>query len=578
MRKFQLFQIIILILITVSCEKEKDIKTSLSLDKVSGYVQKGPFLNGTAITISELSTDLTPTGKNYPSQILDNKGTFEVRNLELSSQFVELKADGFYFNEVANSNSTTQLTLFALSDLKDKSSLNVNVLSTLEKGRVGYLISNGSSFLNAKKQAQSEILAIFEMGKSTMTESELLDISKTGDDNAILLAISVILQAYSTVSDLSELLANISTDIREDGILNSQTLGTILINNAKTIKSDQIRKNLEARYETLGLAANIPDFEKYISQFIANTKFIYISPFPELTTSLVKDNTANTATCGGNITKEGTSPVTVRGICWSTNQNASIADSKTNNGTGGGSFISYLTALTPNTTYYIRAYATNSAGTAYGNEVTFKTSESGVGTITDSDGNVYHTVTIGTQIWMVENLKTTKYRNGESLKYIPDDTEWSNQSTSGAYCWFQNDITKKSTYGALYNWYAVADLRSIAPVGWHIPSNADWIKLIDYLGGEWVAGDKLKEAGISHWDSPNAGATNETGFTALPGGYRNYHLGFGYGYIGTVGNWWTSSENDIDSGWYRKMDNVNSNVQSGPYGKKGGLSVRCIKD
>lgn len=273
MKKFQLLQFIVLILITVSCEKEKDTKTGLSLAKVSGYVQKGPFLNGTAITISELSTDLVPTGKNYPSQILDNKGTFEVKNVELSSQFVELKADGFYFNEVSNSNSSAQLTLFALSDLTNKASLNVNVLSTLEKVRVEYLISNGSNFSDAKKQAQSEILAIFEMGKSAMTESELLDITQSGDDNAILLAISVILQGYLTVPDLSELLANISTDIREDGILNSQTLGSALINNAKAIKSDQIRQNLEVRYETLGLTVTIPDFEKYVNQFIANTDF-----------------------------------------------------------------------------------------------------------------------------------------------------------------------------------------------------------------------------------------------------------------------------------------------------------------
>jgi hypothetical protein len=275
MKKFQLFQIIVLILITVSCEKEKDNKTNLSLDKVSGYVQKGPYLNGTAITISELSTDLIPTGKNFSSQILDNKGTFEIKNVELSSQYVELKADGFYFNEIANSNSAAQLTLYALSDLTNKVSLNVNVLSNLEKRRVEYLIANGYNFSNAKKQAQAEILKIFEIEKTNMIESELLDITKTGDDNAILLAVSIILQGYLTVSDLSELHANISTDIREDGVLNSQILGSTLINNAKTIKLNKIRENLENRYETLGLEVTIPDFEKYVNQFIDSTEFEY---------------------------------------------------------------------------------------------------------------------------------------------------------------------------------------------------------------------------------------------------------------------------------------------------------------
>jgi hypothetical protein len=275
MKTLKFLIIFILFIASISCEKEKDNKTNLSLDKVNGYVQKGPYLNGTAITISELSTDLIPTGKNFSSQILDNKGTFEIINIELSSQFVELKADGFYFNEIKNGNSTAQLTLFALSDLTNKSSLNVNVLSNLEKSRVVYLISNGKNFSDAKEQAQNEILNIFKINKSDMLESELLDITKPGDDNAILLAVSVILQGYLTVSDLSELLANISTDIREDGVLNSQTLGSTLINNAKTIKLNIIRENLENRYETLGLDVIISNFEKYVNQFIDSTDFIF---------------------------------------------------------------------------------------------------------------------------------------------------------------------------------------------------------------------------------------------------------------------------------------------------------------
>jgi hypothetical protein len=245
----------------------------LSYEKINGYVQKGPFLNGTAITISELTNDLVPTGKNFTSQILDNKGTFEIKNVELSSQYVELKADGFYFNEIKNENSSAQLTLYAFSDLTNKSSLNVNVLSNLEKNRVDYLISNGSSFADAKNQAQNEILSIFEISKSNMLESEQLDITKSGDDNAILLAVSVILQGYLTVSDLSELLANISTDIREDGILNSQSIGSKLINNAQMIKLDNVRQNLESKYEEFGLVIIVPDFEKYVNQFIANTNF-----------------------------------------------------------------------------------------------------------------------------------------------------------------------------------------------------------------------------------------------------------------------------------------------------------------
>jgi hypothetical protein len=257
----------------VSCEKHDNNTHNLSIEKISGYVQKGPYINGSSITISELSSDLIQTGRTYSSQILDNTGTFEMKSIELISQFAELKVDGFYFNEILNKNSTAQLTLYALSDLEDKSSLNVNVLSSLEKRRVEYLVSQGFSFNDAKSQAQSEILEIFEISKSEMMESERLDITKNGEDHAILLSISVILQGYLQVADLSELLANLSNDLYEDGELNDSTLGTILINNAKTIKLSEIRTNLTDRYETQGLEVTIPDFEKYVNQFVDNTPF-----------------------------------------------------------------------------------------------------------------------------------------------------------------------------------------------------------------------------------------------------------------------------------------------------------------
>lgn len=277
MKILNLFLILALSLIIFSCEKEKDNETELILEKVNGFVQKGPYLNGTTIMISELTDDLAPTGKNFTAQILDNKGTFEIKNVSLTSQFVELIANGFYFNEVNNSNSSAQLTLFALSDLSNKSSLNVNILSSLEKNRVAYLVSNGISFFEAKTQAQREILSIFEISKDGISVSEQLDITKPGDDNAILLAVSAILQGHLSVSELSELIANISTDIRDDGMLNNQSLGSVLINNAKTIKLEDIRKNLEDRYEELGLNVSIPDFEKYVNQFIDSTDFEFTS-------------------------------------------------------------------------------------------------------------------------------------------------------------------------------------------------------------------------------------------------------------------------------------------------------------
>ena len=155
--------------------------------------------------------------------------------------------------------------------------------------------------------------------------------------------------------------------------------------------------------------------------------------------------------------------------------------------------------------------------------------------VTDYDGNHYSSVLIGSQIWMAENLKTIKYNDGTAIPLVTDATEWSNLTTHG-YCWYNNDeATYGDTYGALYNWYTV-ETGNLCPTGWHVPTDAEWTELIDYLGGESVAGGKLKETGTTHWNSPNPGATNETGFTTLPGGYRADFNGSS-GDIGNGGYW-----------------------------------------
>jgi uncharacterized protein (TIGR02145 family) len=196
-------------------------------------------------------------------------------------------------------------------------------------------------------------------------------------------------------------------------------------------------------------------------------------------------------------------------------------------------------------------------------------------TVTDIDGNVYHTVTIGTQVWMVENLKTTKYRDGTSIPKVPGGIQWSNLTT-GVYC-DNNTVNHSTTYGRLYNWYAVNDSRKIAPTGWHVPTDAEWTTLTTYLGGESVAGGKLKEAGITHWQSPNSGATNESGFSALPGGDL-YSLNGTLYNLTDYGTWWSSTGYFIASAWTRVMQNVESNVYRGHFEKCNGYSVRCLRD
>ena len=302
-----------------------------------------------------------------------------------------------------------------------------------------------------------------------------------------------------------------------------------------------------------------------------------LATFPTISTSVASSITSTTALSGGNITSDGGSTVTLRGVCWSTSLNPTISNSKTTNGTGTGTFTSNLTGLIANTSYNVRAYATNAAGTAYGSNVSFTTEAISGSTVTDIDGNVYNTVNIGNQVWMAENLKTTRYRNGSSIGTTTPSTLDIRSETNPKYQWaYDGNESNVVTYGRLYTWYAATDSRNICPSGWHLPTSAEWTTLINNLGGEIVAGGKLKESGTSHWQSPNTGATNSSGFTALPGGDRNTN-GIFFN-IGNWGFWWSSTESTPINAWNRSMFYISTYPTSFDYSKTLGESVRCIKD
>jgi uncharacterized protein (TIGR02145 family) len=291
---------------------------------------------------------------------------------------------------------------------------------------------------------------------------------------------------------------------------------------------------------------------------------------PYVTTTNVTAITPSTALSGGNVTSDGGAEVSAKGVCWNTSGNPGVTDNKTSDGTGKGSFTSNLTGLIAGTTYYLRAYATNSAGTAYGNEISFRTSQQ----ITDIDGNVYNVVTIGTQDWLVENLKVTHYRNGDPIPNVTLDTEWELLS-DGAYCNYDNSLANGTVYGRLYNWYAATDSRNIAPEGWHVPSDDEWDILVTHLGGVYDAGAKLKEIGTSHWKDPNSGATNESGFTALPAGLRNWAGGFEY-IIWGCGFW--STDFAGDDATVQLLDYNTTDVYAAQENHRSGRSIRCIRD
>ena len=279
---------------------------------------------------------------------------------------------------------------------------------------------------------------------------------------------------------------------------------------------------------------------------------------PTLTTNTITNISSTSATSGGVISSDGGALIIAKGICWSTSSNPTVANNITNEGTGVTSFTCKMTGLQEGTKYYVRAYATNAKGTSYGNEVSFTTSSNSSVTITDIDGNSYKKVTIGTQTWMAENLRTSKYSDGTVIPNITVNTIWSNLTT-GAWSYYNNDAANNAKYGKLYNWFAVSNTtngnKNVCPYGWHMPTNAEWRVLTDYLGGESVAGGKMKEVGTTNWYSPNTDATNTSLFTGLPGGYRG--INGVYTSITWDGYWWGSTEGNTSDAWEHPMVRFN---------------------
>jgi uncharacterized protein (TIGR02145 family) len=234
-----------------------------------------------------------------------------------------------------------------------------------------------------------------------------------------------------------------------------------------------------------------------------------------------------------------------------------------------------LGGLTPNTTYHFRVKAENELGAVYSNDSTFMTVLDGItGSVTDTDGNSYGTIGIGHQTWMTENLKTTKYNDGSAITLVEKDSIWQQLSTGG-YCWFENNISYKNTYGAMYNWYTV-NTGKLCPNGWHVPSETEFTTLVNYLGGASKAGGLLKATGTSFWNDPNTGATNQYGFNARAAGLRDNQALFDF--ININGNWWSSTNYSTQTAAYLYMIYNYENSFQNYINKKYGFSVRCIKN
>jgi uncharacterized protein (TIGR02145 family) len=328
-----------------------------------------------------------------------------------------------------------------------------------------------------------------------------------------------------------------------------------------------------------------------------------------LSTLPIGDITDNSATSGGNITSNGGTAITQKGVVWSTSPNPTTANNQSIDGSGTANYTSNLTELFANTTYFIRAYATNSAGTAYGDELMFTTLETGsnlylahtcgvdsvhnfdlnYGSMTDQDGNIYKTIVIDSQEWMAENLFTRHYRNGDVIELITDGSTW-DYMTSAASCWMFNDsIGYNCPNGMLYNWYAVSDPREICPIGWHVPSDNEWNDLIASLDPNYnpsalssssaqslIAGGLLGSES-NRWNAINNTFNNESGFSAMPSGFRdnNYVTG-GHFYPGNS-SYWTSTQYGANTAYYRVIYNSPEFYRHN-ISKIYGFSLRCKRD
>jgi len=318
---------------------------------------------------------------------------------------------------------------------------------------------------------------------------------------------------------------------------------------------------------------------------------------PTVRTLSANHITSNSAVCGGEVLLEGVSSVTRRGVCWSTDELPDVSDQLAEEGEGPGSYSVGLEELELNTIYFARAFATNSEGTAYGDEISFKTWAEGE--FADCDGNVYPSVVIGEQTWMKKNLRVTHYADGRPIPEVISD--WVGLSTgSKAYCWQYNDSTYADPYGALYTWSAAMDgagsndsnpgeVQGVCPDGWHLPSDQEWQEMEIFIGmdpaeadslsygerGEGLGG-RLKETGYKHWRNPNSEATNFTGFTAVAGGTRGIDGRFRS--LGRNATYWTSWEFNSTNAWIRGLNYNNSYIRRGYDTKGNGVSVRCVKD
>jgi len=571
---------------------------TIKKSKISGVFQKGPFVQGSLATLNELDSTLNPTGRPYQALITDDKGTFEIRNVELVSPYAHLIANGFYRNEVTGNKSNAQITLQAIVDVQKKDQVNVNILTHLEYYRVLNLVDQGKTVNEAKKQAQKEIFAVFGINSDSFKDSEDMTIFGTSESDAALLAISVLLLLGNlSDADFSQLLMDFSQAVRTDGVWNNEATKTAIADFAFDVNLLRIKNNI------LGwsLASAVPAFEKYVKNYWA-TNYGLGQCNAEKQGTILKNANANSRNrnayyiCRENFWElfKSFAPELYCNMHSSVFAGVAIEPVLGCND-GSAPFDIVFSGDLPNWsspvtgTYVVNAQANCglgalnvACGTLTACSAKDNTEEkycsNGVmkeyGYVADESGQTYKTVEIGTQTWMAENMDY--YGNYNGFGVFRGDWRWA-MLIDDLDCNYRTCTSKIQPKH-----------RGICPEGWHIPTDAEWNTLINYVGGPETAGKKLKSTSgwnIISWDNKGQqysfedNGTDNYGFSAQRPQHECFTDARNTGY--TCDAWWSATEssssyssaaNDAWS-WY-----IGDKVVRKTVSKPSGNSVRCVKD
>ena len=591
---------------------------------VAGLTQKGPFAKGSAVTVQGIDCKtLKFTGEKFEGKVKSDKGDFEVKDVNLSSTCAVFEVTGYYFNELTEKKSSDKLTLHTLTDLKDRKNVNINLLTELEYERVMNLVTKkDKSFAEAKKQAEKEVLAAFSVKAKDgeFAQFEDLNILEKGNDNAALLAVSVLMQSDLKVAKLTERVNDVATDIAKDGSWDDDKTKTEIAEWAATADKNGEFANVGKNIEKWGGSDDISSFETVVENFAetvvtdavpgsasssskkavsSSSSVILSSSSREGSSDSKKGTSSSSVTSAGSVTLNSSSSKNVLSSNSST-VIASEAKQSSSSRHSGLDLESSSSAVIPASSGNLpsSSSSTEGRGTSSIAKDSYFNPNIDYGKMTDSrDGQVYKTVKIGNQIWMAENLNFAY----TSVPYKYED----NVSDSTSWC-YDNDPANCTNYGRLYTWAAAMDSaglisianktkcgygitctpnlihQGICPGGWHIPTVAEWKELFVNVGGtcndeeySCTNSGAILKSSSGWYDSGNG--SDDFGFSVIPSGWYKVNSSDNIS-LGNIAYFWTAMEYDSSRAYSWYFIFSQSNAKQDGDKKTSGHSVRCLKD